>query len=66
VNAYNNRQSTCRDNQCMKQITVNQVFNEVCRLYRQSIRDKSGGINLTGLAGSGRPDAGVNRCNASS
>jgi ADP-heptose:LPS heptosyltransferase len=35
VNAYNNRQSTCRDNRCMKQISVNQVFNEVCRIYRQ-------------------------------
>ena len=36
VNAYNNRQSTCRDNQCMKQITVEQVFNEVRRV--QSLR----------------------------
>jgi ADP-heptose:LPS heptosyltransferase len=35
VNAYNNRQSTCRDNRCMKHITVNQVFNEVCRIFRQ-------------------------------
>jgi len=41
VNAYNNRQSTCRDNRCMKQITVNQVFNEVCRIYQQRIGDKS-------------------------
>jgi ADP-heptose:LPS heptosyltransferase len=41
VNAYNNRQSTCRDNQCMKQITVEQVFTEVRRIYRQRIREKS-------------------------
>jgi ADP-heptose:LPS heptosyltransferase len=33
VNAYNNRQSPCRDNICMKQITVDQVFAEVCRVY---------------------------------
>jgi ADP-heptose:LPS heptosyltransferase len=41
VNAYNNRQSTCRDNRCMKQITVHQVFDEVCRIFRQRTRDKS-------------------------
>jgi ADP-heptose:LPS heptosyltransferase len=33
VNAYNNRQSSCRDNVCMQQITVEQVFKEVCRVY---------------------------------
>lgn len=33
VNAYNNRQSTCRNNLCMQQISVDQVFNEVCRVY---------------------------------
>ena len=32
VNAYNNRQSACQDNQCMKQITVEQVFAEACRV----------------------------------
>jgi len=42
VNAYNNRQSTCRDNRCMKQITVEQVFDEVCRIYRQRTRGKAG------------------------
>jgi ADP-heptose:LPS heptosyltransferase len=30
VNAYNNRQSPCRDNVCMQAITVEQVFAEVC------------------------------------
>jgi ADP-heptose:LPS heptosyltransferase len=29
VNAYNNRQSVCRDNLCMKAITVEQVFAKV-------------------------------------
>ena len=33
VNAYNNRQSSCQDNVCMKQISVEQVFKEVCRVY---------------------------------
>jgi ADP-heptose:LPS heptosyltransferase len=33
VNAYNNRQSPCRDNVCMQQITVEQVLGEVCRVY---------------------------------
>lgn len=33
VNAYNNRQSPCVDNVCMKQITVDQVLAEVRRVY---------------------------------
>ena len=33
VNAYNNRQSVCRNNVCMQAITVDDVFNEVTRLY---------------------------------
>jgi ADP-heptose:LPS heptosyltransferase len=33
VNAYNNRQSACRDNVCMQLITLDQVFAEVCRIY---------------------------------
>lgn len=33
VNAYNNRQSPCRNNVCMQAITVEQVFTEVCRAY---------------------------------
>ncbi len=35
VNALNNRQTACRDNQCMKLITVDQVFETVCRVYQQ-------------------------------
>ena len=33
VNAYNNRQSVCRDNLCMQAITVEQVFARVTGLY---------------------------------
>lgn len=34
VNAFNNRQTACRDNQCMKRIGVDEVFEAVCRVYR--------------------------------
>jgi ADP-heptose:LPS heptosyltransferase len=33
VNAYNNRQSVCRNNLCMQAITVDDVFKEVTRIY---------------------------------
>ncbi len=33
VNAYNNRQSPCRDNICMKSITVEHVFTVACQAY---------------------------------
>jgi ADP-heptose:LPS heptosyltransferase len=33
VNAYNNRQSVCRNNLCMQAITVDQVFETVTRVY---------------------------------
>ena len=33
VNAYNNRQSPCRNNVCMQQITVDQVFAAACEAY---------------------------------
>jgi len=43
VNAYNNRQSVCRDNLCMQAITVEQVFERVTGLYeaRLSARPKA-------------------------
>jgi ADP-heptose:LPS heptosyltransferase len=34
VNAFNNRQTACRDNVCMKTISVDQVYAEVSRIYR--------------------------------
>jgi ADP-heptose:LPS heptosyltransferase len=45
VNAYNNRQSPCQDNVCMKQITVEQVFAAVCRVYAQRL-DLNPNLNL--------------------
>jgi ADP-heptose:LPS heptosyltransferase len=33
VNAYNNRQSVCRNNLCMQAITVDDVFEKVTRIY---------------------------------
>jgi ADP-heptose:LPS heptosyltransferase len=38
VNAYNNRQSVCRDNLCMQAITVEQVFERVTGLYEARLR----------------------------
>lgn len=34
INALNNRQTACRDNQCMKSIPVDRVFELVCDIYR--------------------------------
>jgi ADP-heptose:LPS heptosyltransferase len=34
VNAFNNRQTACRDNVCMKAISVDEVFGVVSRIYR--------------------------------
>jgi ADP-heptose:LPS heptosyltransferase len=33
VNANNNRQSPCQNNLCMQHISIDQVFQEVCRVY---------------------------------
>lgn len=35
VNAYNNRQSACKNNICMQQITVDQLFDTVSCVYRE-------------------------------
>src|SRR5216110_1339588 len=42
VNAYNNRQSGCRDNLCMQAITVDDVFSEVTRIYDSLKKTTSG------------------------
>ena len=42
VNAYNNRQSVCRNNLCMQAITVDDVFEEVARVY-DSLRKSTPG-----------------------
>src|SRR5665213_528415 len=38
VNAYNNRQSPCQNNVCMQQISVEQVFGEVVKVYKQRLK----------------------------
>jgi ADP-heptose:LPS heptosyltransferase len=35
VSAFNNRQTACTDNVCMKGISVEQVFGAVCRILRE-------------------------------
>jgi ADP-heptose:LPS heptosyltransferase len=35
LNAFNNRESRCTNNVCMQQLSVDQVFEEVARLYEQ-------------------------------
>src|SRR6478752_10839999 len=42
VNAYNNRQSVCRNNLCMQAITVNDVFEKVTCMYDSLERTTSG------------------------
>ena len=42
VNAYNNRQSVCRNNLCMQAITVDDVFEEVTGIYDSLKRTTSG------------------------
>ena len=42
VNAYNNRQSICRNNLCMQAITVDDVFEEVTRIYDSRTSTTSG------------------------
>lgn len=34
VSAYNNRRSTCNDNICMQRISVNEVYDLVCKLCK--------------------------------
>ncbi len=41
VNAYNNRQSACKNNICMQQITVDQLFATVCNVYEKRKKNKA-------------------------
>jgi ADP-heptose:LPS heptosyltransferase len=45
VNAYNNRQSVCRNNVCMQAITVDDVFEKVTRIY-DSLKESHPEFNL--------------------
>src|SRR6266567_8760486 len=50
VNAYNNRQSVCRNNLCMQAITVDDVFSEVTRIYdslKKTTSENSSSFSLT-------------------
>jgi ADP-heptose:LPS heptosyltransferase len=40
VNAYNNRQSPCRDNICMQSITTDHVFAVACKAYLERQQEK--------------------------
>ena len=40
VNAYNNRQSICRDNLCMQAISVDQVFAKVSAIYESRLFER--------------------------
>jgi ADP-heptose:LPS heptosyltransferase len=42
VNAYNNRQSVCRNNLCMQAITVDDVFEKVTHIY-DSLKEQNPG-----------------------
>jgi len=37
VNAFNDRQTSCRDNVCMQRITLDQVFDLACEIYRRRV-----------------------------
>ena len=39
INAFNDRQSPCANNLCMQHITVDQVFEQVCRIYDAQRRE---------------------------
>jgi ADP-heptose:LPS heptosyltransferase len=41
VNAYNNRQSTCRDNVCLQRITVDQVFGTVSAILAGRVSSRA-------------------------
>jgi len=45
VSALNNRTSPCRNNVCMQRIDVDQVFEEVCRLYHMRVSGAPADVN---------------------
>ncbi len=50
VNAYNNRQSPCRNNVCMQQITVDEVFAAAAASFRQRLADARRGPQFASSA----------------
>jgi ADP-heptose:LPS heptosyltransferase len=45
INAYNNRQSVCRNNVCMQAISVDQVFEKVTSIYDARRNNRGGGTS---------------------
>ncbi len=41
INAFNNRQTSCRDNVCMQRITVDQVFETVSRILSSRLSSQA-------------------------
>jgi ADP-heptose:LPS heptosyltransferase len=54
VNAYNNRQSSCTNNVCMQEITVDRVFEEASNSYLNRRRNRLG--KSEGLTGANARD----------
>jgi ADP-heptose:LPS heptosyltransferase len=44
VNAFNQRVSTCHNNVCMQRITVDEVFETVCKVYQDRRTGQSPGV----------------------
>lgn len=44
VNAYNNRQLTCRNNLCMQLISVDEVYDKVCAVFDRRVENHSNGM----------------------
>ena len=53
VNAYNNRQSPCRNNICMQAITVDRVFGVACKSYLDRQVERRIGQSLSGSGAAG-------------
>jgi ADP-heptose:LPS heptosyltransferase len=51
INAFNNRNSACRDNVCMQRITVEQVFGQVCNVYEIRLNGDAEGTSNPGQHG---------------
>jgi ADP-heptose:LPS heptosyltransferase len=51
VNAFNNRVSRCRDNICMQQITVDQVFQATMAAYQDSAARHGAAAGVAGSTG---------------
>jgi len=53
VNAFNQRVSTCSNNVCMQRITVDEVFDTVCREYERRRNKKTARLSAGSTAAAG-------------